>query len=158
MANAPDLETWENITDSRYVLKKINARGELASEMIGSRRTFHLTTQERHINSEMTASERLDPFRNGMFAPVRLLDGTEDADEIASNPNLMGEEEMAKLASGKVDALRKRIGEVDNPIVLKRLLEVAETEDSRVTTLKAIRERIEEVAPTNVVEIEHSGV
>lgn len=158
MATNPDLETWENITNSRYVLKKFNARGELASEMIGSRKTFHVTTQERQINSEMTASERLDPFRNGMFAPVRLVDGTEDAEEIAANPNLMGEAEMSSLAGGKVEALRKRIADVTNPVVLRRLLEVAEKEDARVTTLKAIKDRIDEVAPSNVVEIEHPGL
>lgn len=153
-----ELETWENITDSRYVLKKLNARGELASEIIGSRKTFHLTTQDRIINSEETASSRLDPFRNGMFSPVRLVDSTEDAEEIAANPNLIGEEEMAKLAKGKVDVLRKRIADVENPVVLKRLLEVAEVEDARITTLKAIRERIEEVAPSPVVEIDHPGL
>jgi hypothetical protein len=158
MPTAPDLETWENITDSRYVLRKFNARGDLADELIAGRKTFHLTTQERHINSEMVAASEQDPFKNGMFSPVRLLDGTEDADEIASNPNLISESEMAELVNGKVDPLRKRIGEINNAVVLRRFLEVAEASDSRVTTLKAIKERIDEVDPSKVVEIDHPGL
>lgn len=152
--NLDDLETWQNIGRARYVLKKFSAKGDLVGEIIAGGRKFHVTTRERHINSEMTANSSLDPFSNGMFAPVKLLDSTDDLEQIASNPNLIGEDEMADLVKGKIDVLRKRLPEISNTIVLDRLLEVAKAQDATVGKVDAIEKRIEELSPAAFVEVE----
>lgn len=149
-----DLETWENISRGRHVIKKFSVRGDLMDEMIGGQRKFHLTTRERQLNMERAATSALDPFSNGMFTPVHLLDSTEDAEQIASNPNLIGETEMVELVKGHVKTLTKRIGDVTNPIVLQRLLQVATESDVSVGKVAAIEARIEEMSPSQVVEVE----
>jgi hypothetical protein len=152
--NLDELETWENISHSRFVLKKFSARGELQGELINGKRKFHVTTRERHINQEIAATPGLDPFSNGMFAPVRLLDTTEDAAEIAANPNLLGESDMVDLVKGRVDSLKKRLADVENSVVLQRLLEVAKEQDVQASKLDAIKARIDEVSPSIAVEID----
>lgn len=142
-----DLETWENMSRARHVLKKYSAKGDLIDEMIGSKKRFVVSPVERRINQELAATSDLDPFANGQFNPVRLVDGTEDAEEIANNPNLMSETEMGELIKGKIDPLRARVGEVRNAVVLRRLLEVADELDAPVSKINAIRDRLTEVAP-----------
>lgn len=150
---ASELEAWENVSRSRYALRRINSVGQLETELIGGHKTFHLTTQERYMNSERAASARSDPFRNGRFAPVRLLETTEDAEEIAANPNLLGESDMVELVKGKIEPLRARLEEIQQPVVVERMLEVAEREDARMTSVKAIQKRIEDLRPETHVEV-----
>ncbi len=108
------------------------------------------------MNSELASSPKVDPFRNGQFAPVRLLDSTEDAEEIASNPNLLGESDIVDLVRGKVEPLRARLAEIDQSVVVERMLEVASKEDARMHTVKAIETRLVELRPQTHVEVESS--
>lgn len=149
-----DVETWENVTAARHSLKRFSSKGDLMDELVGSNKTFHITTRERHLNQERAANDELDPFMNGMFAPVRLLDSTEDAAEIAANPNLMGESEMLDLVKGNVKSLEKRIKDVRNPVVIERLLNVAETNDSTIGRIQVIKSRLSELSPSLYTEIE----
>lgn len=151
--NLDDLELWQNIGRSRFVLKKFSAKGDLVGEIVNGGRKFHVSTRERHINSELAANDKLDPFSNGMFTPVKLLDSTDDLEQIASNPNLMGESDMADLVKGRVDALRKRIGEVGNDVVLERLLEVAKENDASIGKVEAIEARLADLRPATFTEI-----
>lgn len=146
------LETWQNVSNSRHVLKKISAGGVLRDEMINGKKKFHLTEQERRINSENAADERSDPFSNGRFVPVRLLEDSEDAAKIASNPNIVTEADMADLVKGSAPALKKKLEEISNPMVLGRLLEVAEENDAPVSKVSAIKERVAVVSPELAVE------
>jgi len=146
-AKRDELETWENIGSARHVIRKFSAKGDLVEELITGGRRFHVSTRERHLNSEMAADSTLDPFSNGMFSPVRLLETTEDAAEIASNPNLMGEEEMATILRGRIDTFRKRLAKIDNPVVLNRLIQVATDNDAPVSKVEAIKGRLVEVQP-----------
>lgn len=149
----PDLETWENVTAARFVIKKFGAKGDLLDEMIGGKKRFHLSTQERHINMELAANDELDPFSNGSLAPVRLLDSTDDAEQIASNPNLMSEDEMVGLLKGNVNTLKKRVNEVRNPALLGRLKELAVEHDVTVGKVSAIDVRLQDVAPSLYTEV-----
>lgn len=152
-----DHEAWQNVSRSRFVLKKLNSRGEIVEQMIAGRQTFHLSPEERVLNMELAASAAADPFSNGMFAPIRLVDGTEDLEEIASNPNLIGESDMAALVKGKIDALRTRLEGIQNPIVVNRMLEVAYEQDSTVGKIDAIKQRLQVLQPAKFVEIESPG-
>lgn len=154
--SSTDLETWENISRSRFFIKKYNNRGDLINTEVQGRRKFHVTPQERAVNQELMASERKDPFLNGMFAPVRLLDTTEDAEEIASNPNVIGESEMVNLVKGSAKALKERIGSITNHVLLARLLEVASEQDVQASKITAIQERLDEVNPSRTNVVEHA--
>lgn len=156
-AQLEDVESWENVTAARHVLKRFSSKGDLMDEMVGSNKTFHITTRERHLNSERAANDDLDPFTNGAFAPVRLLDSTDDAEEIAANPNLMGEAEMKELIKGNVKSLEKRIKDVRNPVVIERLLAVANENDSTVGRIAIINARLTELSPSLYTEIEAGG-
>lgn len=149
----PDLETWENVTNSRFVIKKFGAKGDLLDEMLAGKKRFHLTTQERHINMEMAANDELDPFSNGNLAPVRLLETTDDAEQIASNPNLMSEDEMVGLLKGNVNTLKKRVSEVRNPALLERLKDLAVENDVTIGKVNAIDGRLHEVSPSLYTEV-----
>lgn len=142
-----NLETWTNISQSRHAIKRMGAHGVLKTEVIRGQSKFHISEEDRRLNMEMAANPRLDPFSNGQFTPVRLLDGTEDAQEIASNPNLISEDEMAKLIKGNVKTLEARLKEIENPVVIDRLLAIAEESDTTVGRLKAIKTRQTELRP-----------
>jgi hypothetical protein len=152
-----DLEAWENVSRSRYALQRINSRGDITTDLIGGQRTFHLSPEERYMNSELASSPKVDPFKNGRFAPVRLLETTEDAEEIASNPNLMGESEIKALVTGKVEPLRARLSQIEQPVVVERMLQVAEAEDARMTSVKAIEDRLAQLSPQTHVEVQVAG-
>lgn len=149
-----DHEAWQNVSRSRFVLKKLNSRGEIVEQMVAGRQTFHLSPEERVMNMELAASAAMDPFSNGMFAPVRLIDGTEDLEEIAANPNLISETDMVVLVKGKIDPLRSRLEEIQNPIVINRLLEVAYEQDSTVGKIDAIKGRLQTLQPAQFTEIQ----
>lgn len=144
----PDgLETWENISDSTFVIRKVMASGQIGEEPIVGRRKFHLSTRERKMNQELAAELSLDPFHNGMFSPVRLIDSTSDAEEIATNPNLLGESDMAELVKGSAKKLAARVAEIENPLVVARLLEVAQESDVQASKIATIEGRLAELNP-----------
>lgn len=154
----PKLETWQSGVKGIVAVKKFDRRGELKDEVIRAGQKFTITTEERIFNQDRAANPDLDDFRNGRLIPVRLLDGTEDAKEIASNPNLIGEGEMADLLKGHFKTLESKLKSISNTVALQRFLAVAEQNDATIKQVAAIRERIEEVNPVTVVERESRPV
>lgn len=153
----PEHETWENTGDSRVVLKKYSHAGELIDEMINGRRKVVLTTNERKINQELAATQKMDPFMNGTFAPVRLIETADDLEQIRANPNLMSEGDMKALLKGRVAALETRLTEISSEAVLRRMVEVAEAEDAPVSKLKAVKSRLDEFKLDFVSEVQAAG-
>lgn len=148
-----ETERWENATKGRVVVRKFDARGNLGHEMVNPGRAVNLTPQERITNQELAANEELDVFKNGTMQPLRLLDGSEDAQEIASNPNHLSDSDVKSLVKGHHKTLEKRLSEITNPAALQRLLEVAKSEDSSISTVQKIQDRLTEVAPSLVSEV-----
>lgn len=151
------METWENGTLGRVVIKKFGADGKLRDEVVAGGRTFHITEQERRINQEMAATQSLDIFTNGVLQPneatMKLLDGTESAREIAENPNFIGEADLKALVKSHWKALQSRLQEIDQPHALVRLLEIAKETDASYATVSRIQERLQEVSPTSYTEV-----
>lgn len=158
-AEEQKLETWRNITRGRVVLQKYNSQGHLIDELIGGERQFHVTPAERRLNQERCANEELDPFANGTFAPVRLIDGEEDAKALADNPNVMSDSAMDDLfsAKGATPAFIERVNSISNPVTLNRMLAVANERDASVKQVDAIRARLEQVSPLLAVEVTATG-
>lgn len=150
-----DQESWVNTAAGTVILNRLDHRGEMTrQETVVAGRTFHITTQERRINQEATASEDLDPFKNGMLRPVRLLDGTEDAKELASNPNTMSEEDMRALFRAHHKTFASKVNEIRNPYALERMLKMAGEVDTTVSRVDTIKARLAEISPDRPVEVQ----
>jgi hypothetical protein len=152
-----EIETWENTTKGRVFVRKFDARGQLAGELVGAGRSFHLTPQERRINQEMAASEGLDVFKNGILQPVRLLEGDEDYEEIASNPNHVSDSDIRKMVKSHHKTFEKRLSEIQNPSALQRVLEIAKAEDCSISTEAKIKTRLQELSPSLYEEVVPAG-
>lgn len=147
----PELETWQNSTKGRIGVLKFDHRGDLRNELVRSGMNVHLTQAERQINQEKAASAELDVFSNGHLTPVRLLEGTEDAKEIASNPNLMGESDLRGLFKAHWKTFDTKVKEITNTITLNRLLALSD-DDSVNATVKqvaTIRKQIESLTQSS---------
>lgn len=151
-------ETWRNVTEGTVWLQRFNRKGELQDELIVGPRTFHITPAERRLNQEMAADETLDHFSNGVFVPVKLLEGDEDNETIQTNPNHIGEADMKALLNTKQwKAFQSKVGEISNPITLRRLLEIARAEDATIKQVELIQGRLKTVAPSLASEVTNVG-
>ena len=140
----PELETWKNDTAARIWVKKVDRHGELEDVQVPPGKVLHLTPDERRINHEIAVEEKFDMFKNGSLTPVRLIEGTEDAAEIASNPNLMSETDMRDLFKQNWRTFDAKVQEITNPIALDRLREIASEEDATVRQMEVITNRLAE--------------
>ncbi len=145
-----ELETWKNPTEGRVWINRLNHRGELDKvEVVAGGRTFHISSHERKLNQEMAYNSDLDIFANGTLAPVRLIEGSDDAREFAANPNLLTEDDMRGLvrkSKGTTDAFVERLATIKNPATLERLLTLARDEDAPLSRVEAIQARLGEVS------------
>jgi len=155
------LESWKNSTRGMVFLNRLDHRGEMTRvEGIDGGKTFHLSPEERRINSEQSAGPELDVFRNGTLTPVRLIEDSEEARELASNPNVMSESDMAVLVKIHPKTFEAKLKDIRNPVTLERLLAIAHREDASIKRVEAIKARLTEVAPSlaNVHQTVSSGV
>lgn len=150
-----DQEIWINAIAGRIQVRKFDARGQLGAELVGSGRKVFLTPEERQINQELAASHDLDVFANGALQPVKLLDGADEAAIVT--PNHISEDDMRSLFSEQWKKFDARIAQISNPATLKRLLELAEEVDAKVRQVDVIRQRLDEVEPVDITEIEAGG-
>lgn len=140
-------ETWRNATKGRVAVLKHNGRGVLDHELVSGGKTVLLTQAERIINQDMAATEELDVFKNGTMVPVRLLDTTEDAKEIASNPNLKSEQDLRDMFKLQWKKFETEVAEISNLTTLLRLKEIAQEGDATVRQVNVIESRIADVDP-----------
>lgn len=149
-------EVWMNATRGRVQVRKHDARGRLGAELIGAGRRVAISTEDRVINQEMAASEELDIFLNGALQPVRLLDDADETTQIAS-PNHLTEDEMRSLFKAKWQVFDARVRDLSNAATLHRMLELAEEIDATVRQVKVLEERLGEVNPVEITEIQSAG-
>jgi hypothetical protein len=146
----PEVEIWKSAINGTIGVLKFDRRGELVEEIVRKGQKLTISTNERIINSERASSETLDFFKNGMLTPVRLLDDAEDAAEIASNPNLMSEDELRDLFKVHWKVFESKIAAISNEITLNRLKAIADEVDATVRQLRVIDARLEELNPSSV--------
>lgn len=147
MAEKPQVETWKNNGNGNIWVWKTDRFGNMKDELVKSGQKFTITTDERLHNSERASSPDLDIFRNGSLAPVKLIEGSEDEAELASNPNLIAESEMAGLFKLKAKGFDERLGSITNETVLRRLKAIAEDEETGATLaqVRKVEARLEEI-------------
>jgi hypothetical protein len=90
---------------------------------------------------------------NGILTPIRLIEGSENSAEIASNPNLISEEDMRKLFGQHWKQFQGRVNEITNVTTLSRLLAMTDEVDATVKQVQVIKDRIAEVQPNSFVEV-----
>ena len=88
-----------------------------------------------------------DPFTNGMFSWVELVEGEPDNDKLTSNPNLVPEEDLGKIFKMPIDKFRERVNEIDGIPTLKGLLLRAEDEEVGATVAqhRVLEKRLREL-------------
>lgn len=150
-------ETWKNASRGKVWVRKTDRRGELKDELIKSGGLVKISTDDRQYNQELAASDRSDCFKNGRLVPVKILDTTEDAAEIAANPNLMSETDMVDLLGAHFKTFEKKIGEITNSVTLNRILDLAEERDEKVSKINLVKTRILDVSGNAPVEISVTG-
>lgn len=158
-----DKETWTNPGKGQVYILTFDARGNLGSTVVRPNGKIVISTEERLLNQDRAATEGSDVFKNGSLTPVRLIESAEDYQEIASNPNLLSEDDMKDLFKLKAADFKKRLGDINNIIALDRMHELATDENSEINTtvaqLKALESRISDVrGDSGVVEIESAQV
>jgi hypothetical protein len=126
----------------------------MVHELVHGGGAFTLSKEERLLNMDRAANADLDVFRNGTLVPVRLIDGDEEAAEIASNPNLLTEDDMKLLFKAHWKTFENKVQEISNPLTLQRMLELAEDEEMGATIKqqKTVKARLDEVSPQAFVE------
>lgn len=145
-----EMETWKNASRGRVVIRRMNERmGKYEYEMVGPGQTFVVSEEHRRQNSFPigAAEPALDSFANGTLVPVRLVEHAEDFELIKSNPNLMGEAEMAATIKGHPSKLKAALKRMDNPAAVRRLKEIAIAADATVSKTAMIEDRLNELDP-----------
>lgn len=147
------LEAWQYTGKGKLYLRRYTGKhGEVTYERIDGGRTFHLSPAERHLNSDPIRDEAKDPFRNGSCIPLRLTEETSPGDRAAieSNPATLTDEQIVALFSNKANAsekLAKALESIDNPIVLQRIMSLADAADLPPSKTGPIKARLEEIDP-----------
>lgn len=152
-----EYETWQ--ANGRIVLYKTNRLGSMEAVLVNRGRKIQLTEQERIMNQDRVADEKMDPFANGTLSPVRLPDSSkESAQAIVENPNTISEEEMVRILDGHHKTFEKKLADISSPYVVRRMLAIAQGEDVDITVkrVEAIEARLRELTvDTDVPVVEH---
>jgi hypothetical protein len=163
MAEKTDKETWQNSGAGQVWINLFDPvnNGKLKHTPVRSGGKILLTTEERQLNQDRASSGDLDVFMNGTLIPVRLVDTADDYEEIASNPNLLSEDDMREIFKLKAPTFKKRLSEITNSIAVSRMLEMAKEEESDLNVsmaqFKAIESRLAELRNgPEVIEVETS--
>lgn len=149
MSDVDDKETWKNAGAGEIWIKVTDpVTRRVKHQPVRAGNKVLISTRDRQINQDDAASPDKDFFTNGTLTPVRLIDTAEDYQEIASNPNLLSEDDMQEILKMRsIAKFRERLGEITNTIALNRMQEMAESEEVNVTLAhsKALKARIQEL-------------
>lgn len=117
-------ETWENAANGpRYI--RVFEKGDERLKKVASGARISLTPEEREMNQIKVLNEGQDFFSNGDLMPVKLIESASDYEEVASNPNLMGEDELKDLFNLKNAEFADAISNIQSLRVVELLEELA---------------------------------
>ena len=121
----PGVETWKNIGSSLVHITKIAEYGRRESELIYGGKIFTLTPQERRLNQSQCHNLAQDPFTNGTFRPVSLLEDEPDTAKLRNNPNVLDDRDVEKLFRLVGEAFNQRLVAITNITAIDRLIDTA---------------------------------
>lgn len=140
-------ETWRNESKVTVVVRKYDRHGDISHAVMAPGQTLVLSTTDRLANSDEAVSKKVDPFCNGLLHPVRIADDVEGYEEIASNPNILSEDELGKLFKGHHATFKKRVAEITNLSTLSRMMDLASDESvgASLAQVRTLEERTQEL-------------
>lgn len=148
-------ESWKNVGQGRiYILRQDRLTGLSKHELVNAGRTFQISKEERQLNQENAANDDLDIFANGMLVPVRLLEGDEESEALATNPQYLAESELGSLFDLHWKQFEKRVSELRSPVTLDRLKDAGKERDATVKQMAVIEARLAELLPDHELHTE----
>lgn len=143
-----DLEVWKNGVASTHVLKRRFGDG-WKDEVVKGFATIRLTEGERVFNQSRVNDAKHDPFRNGRFEPVQLIEDAEGVDAIKDSPNVISGADIDRLVNEvEADQLLEKLGEFDSAVVVRRLFNAAVDAGATRSRVEMIEARLIELDPT----------
>lgn len=147
MARDTNLEIWENPTESLVALIKLDHRGVQIDALVQAGRKIHLTPEEREINEGLVAEDKLNPFRNGLLRPIKLIKNDPDVADAVITANARSDSELLEILKKSGAVFNRAIGEMDSEVTLRRLEALAADADGTLKQVEAIKARLEVVSP-----------
>lgn len=141
------LETWRNTSESTFYVKARGSDGTLEHVCITAGRVFHVAPRDRRLNT-LGAVADLDPFSNGTFEAMELIETERDVDAIKANPAQVTDTEIRQLYAGPFVDLERRLATITNSITLRRMVAVGRNPDTGAAVAKvaAVEARLGEVS------------
>jgi hypothetical protein len=121
----PGVETWLNTSPSLVHLIKIGEYGKRETELVYGGRAVSLTPQERRINQSSCYDAKNDPFTNGTFKPLALIEDEPDTERLRNNPNVLDDDGVAELFTLTGEAFSQQLIAITNLTAVDRLIETA---------------------------------
>lgn len=151
-------EAWQNTSRGSVYVKKYGARGEETTVRVLGGQVVTLSPEERRLTTMAIPpkNKHLNVFENGVLVPLQLVDSAEDYEEIASNPNLLGDSDIREALREKTPTLKKTLAEISNVNLVRRFQELAAEEEDKMTMpkIRAIEARLEELTASEVKKVE----
>lgn len=139
-----NIETWRSQIAGRQGVIRINPDGTQRTELIRGRREFSLSPTERKVTESQCASDTLNPFRNGQFVPVRLVETDEDFAALSTAQGLT-DADIDELIDGNFQKAKKVLEGITSVHTLRRILDVANEKDASTKRLQLFRDRLAEL-------------
>lgn len=145
MAKDQGLEVWENPNNCVVGIAGLDHRGNMAPKVVAPHRRVNVTPEERELTESMAVSDGVNPFRNGLLRPVRLV---EEHDFLPAEltENQKSDEDLKAMLTKSGVAFVNSLKKVDSALTLGRLSGIAQ-EHGTVKQAEAVKARLEEVAP-----------
>jgi hypothetical protein len=134
------VETWENITRSKYAVIKVDSRGELKRHVITGRSKFILTSEDRIITQQYIKHDRNDPFSNGCFRPLLAPDSI----TVETNPNAISDDEIVAMLQLADDEWVAAVERITSPHTLSRLADFADSVNISILRYRDIEARLKQ--------------
>lgn len=139
------LEVWENPNQCWVYVVGIDHRGNNQDKPVAPGRRINLTPEEREYNESLSASDALNPFRNGLLRPIRLPEGHDFTPAVVTE-NAKSDDELREMLKKSGAAFTNSLKAIDSAVTLTRLSAIAD-EHGTVKQAEAVKVRLEEVAP-----------
>jgi hypothetical protein len=140
-----DKETWENLSQQPAVVPSVNFRGEVSQRIIPPGRSFQITAEERQTYQQRIDDPKRDKFMNGTYQAVKLVETAEDYAEIMDAPDRLSEDDLKDILKGQAKTVSNKVADIDNPVTVKRLLDLANESDAPGSKITVLEERYEEL-------------
>lgn len=145
------LEQWKNVAAGKFFVKKFGERaGKTETEMVGGGSVFGILPAERRLNQRAVHNPKDDPFTNGNFVHIHLIEGESDTEALKASTQGLTEDELKAIYKLKGAAFANRIEQLTERVTLQRLLEVGVILDVPNSKVSAVSERLVELFPTAV--------